>query len=69
MIGTPSSTSFMARGATMKVAWMSPETKDSFIEGKSLNLRLSKIEPRELWAVTQLVTGQVRCQVTGRKPT
>jgi hypothetical protein len=36
---------------------------------KSLNLRLANTDPDSLCVVTQLVTGQVRCHVTGMKPT
>ena len=41
----------------------------SFIVGKSPKRCAWKTVPLVLFSVAQLVTGQVRCHVTGRKPT
>lgn len=53
----------------MKVASIFRAMSASFMLGKSVNFWALKTVPLALCWVTQLVTGQVRCQVTGRKPT
>ena len=69
MTGTPSATSFIASGMFMNVASSLRPISASFIDGKSVYFCDWKTEPVSLCSVIQLVTGQVRWQVTGRKPT
>ncbi len=58
----------MAMGARMKVARRSPERNDSLISGKPLNFTGWKSPSPSISLVMKSVTGQVRWQVTGRKP-
>ena len=53
----------------MNVASIRRPMSASFIEGKSANFWVSNTVPLRLCCVIQLVTGHVRWQVTGRKPT
>ena len=53
----------------MNVASILRAISASFIDGKSVNFCALNLVPCVLCWVTQLVTGQVRCHVTGRKPT
>src|SRR5262249_49322599 len=69
LMGTPCSRIFIARGAMMNVASSALLMKASFISGKPLNRTGSKGPSPFIWLLMKCVTGQVRCQVTGRKPT
>ncbi len=59
----------MASGARMNEAFKLPCLKSSAMVAKSVYFFDRKTDPCSEWEVTQLVTGQVRCQVTGRNPT
>src|SRR5688572_23853601 len=53
----------------MKHACKSSDKKASFNSGQLLNRTGSKIPSPLLLSLMKWVTGQVRCHVTGRKPT
>lgn len=53
----------------MKTPPTSLAIKASFTVGQSVNLREWNSVPSSECRVTQLVTGQVRCHVTGKNPT
>jgi len=69
LIGTPCCRNAIANGANMKVAGKRPDATDSFISGNPLNRTGSYKPSPPRFLLIQSVTGQVRCQVTGRKPT
>ena len=67
--GTPLRFITIASGARMKLAFRFPAVMSSTMAEKFVYRLETKREPdSECW-VTQLVTGQVRCHVTGRCPT
>jgi hypothetical protein len=56
----------IASGARMKLALRLPAVMSSTIAEKFVYFFDRNAEPDSECSVTQLVTGQVRCQVTGR---